>query len=257
MTVSLQGIYITALVFARISGMILLNPLLARRNIPVQMRMGLVLLLTLLIAAPMPLDSIAFNDTFSMIMALLRETLFGFVLGYVFQIFYYFILFAGDLLDVEFGMSMAKVFDPSTNVQMSLTGNLLTVLFVLYFFAVDGMQQMIYLFAATFQAVPLGGAVAGAQLATFGMELFISVFALMFRLVLPFMAAEFALQVALGILMKLIPQIHIFVINFQLKQGLGIFMLFLFAPAIGGFVDRYVILLFENMQRAVGLLMGG
>lgn len=256
MTIALAEMHVYVLVFARFSAMILLNPLLARRNVPMMFRMGLVLLMTLLVTPALPMQTPVPANDFLMIAALLRELLVGMALGYVFQLFYYMLFFAGDQLDVEFGMSMAKMFDPSTNIQMSLTGNLLTVLFVLYLFATNGLQEMLYLFACSFEVIPPGGAMLTKELAGFGMELFSSLFLLMFRLMLPFIAAEFTLQAALGVLMKLVPQIHVFVINFQLKQGLGMLLLLLFAPAIGSFIDRYVVLLFENMQRALVLLAG-
>lgn len=256
MTIQLQGVYVFVLVFARFAAMVLLNPLLARRNVPVMVRMGLVLALTLLVSANLTGDVFVPANGFDMIMALVRELIVGMALGYVFQLFYYLIFFVGDLLDVEFGMSMSKVFDPSTNVQMSLTGNYLLVFFILYFFSTDGLQQLIFLFASSFDAIAPGGAVLTEQLVGFGIELFQSMFTFAFRLVLPFMAAEFSLQIALGVLMKLIPQIHVFVINFQLKQGLGMLLLLLFAPAISGFMDRYIVLLFENLQRTVMLLAG-
>lgn len=257
MTIQLHGVHVFSLVLARFAAMILLNPLLARRNVPVLVRMGLVLALTLLVSANLAPDAYVPANDFDMLAAIFRELLVGVVLGYVFQLFYYLIFFVGDLLDVEFGMSMSKVFDPSTNVQMSLTGNYLLVFFMLYFLTTNGLQQMIYLFASSFDAIAPGGAVITQELVGFGLELFQSMFTLTFRLVIPFMAAEFSLQIALGILMKLIPQIHVFVINFQLKQGLGMLLLLLFAPAISGFMDRYVVLLFENMQRALFLAAGG
>lgn len=256
MTIQLEGFNLFLLVFVRMAGLILLNPLLSRRNVPVMTRMGLVLALTVLIVPALPTGGTDALGTVGMVFAIVRELAIGMAVGYVFQLFYYMLFFVGDSLDVEFGMSMAKVFDPGTNLQMSISSNLLVVVFFLYFFATNGHLQMLYLFSQTYTAIPVGGAIVSPALAEFGIELFIELFALTFRLILPFMAAEFALQLAMGVLMKLVPQIHVFVINFQLKQGLGLIMLLLLAPLIGNFIDRYLVLMLENMQTAIMLLAG-
>ena len=48
MTIRLEGLQIYLLVFARMAGLIMFNPLLSRRNIPTQVRAALVLVLKLL-----------------------------------------------------------------------------------------------------------------------------------------------------------------------------------------------------------------
>ena len=58
----------------------------------------------------------------------------------------------------------------------------------------------------------------------------------------------------MGVLMKLIPQIHVFVINIQLKMLLGILLLLLFAGPITSFLDNYIRLMFENMEGVLGLM---
>ena len=54
----------------------------------------------------------------------------------------------------------------------------------------------------------------------------------------------------MGVLMKLIPQIHIFVINLQVKIIAGILLMMLFAVPMGQFIDRYIGTLFEGMYRS-------
>lgn len=70
------------------------------------------------------------------------------------------------------------------------------------------------------------------------------------RLTLPFIAAEFVLELSMGVLMKLIPQIHVFVINIQFKLLLGILLLLAFSSPIASFVDNYMRIMWENLQRA-------
>jgi flagellar biosynthetic protein FliR len=84
--------------------------------------------------------------------------------------------------------------------------------------------------------------------------LFESVFSLAFRLALPFIAAEFVVEVAMGILMKLIPQVHVFVVNIQFKLLLGIFLLFAFSQPIADFIDNYLQAAMQSMQKLLTVL---
>lgn len=87
------------------------------------------------------------------------------------------------------------------------------------------------------------------------MTLFASVFSLVIRLSLPFVAAMFVSEVSMGVLMKLVPQIHVFVISVQFKILLGLLLMILFASPITAFLDNYMTLMFENMERALYTLI--
>lgn len=238
------------LVFARMGGLLGMNPLFARRNVPSAIRAGLTFLLTALIAPGITVTGLAASNSLELAVGMLGELMIGFCCGYVFQIFYYMLFFAGDLLDTHFGMSMAKVFDPGSNVQMSVSSTFLNILFILYIFVTDSHLLLIRIFADSFQVLPAGAFSFSQESARFFLELFVSTFSLALRLVLPFMAAEFVLELSMGVLMKLIPQIHIFVINIQFKMLLGLLLLLAFSAPIASFTDNYMRLMLESLQRA-------
>ncbi len=244
------------LVFARMGGLLGMTPLFARRNVPSTVRAGLVFLMTALIAPTVTVTGLPARDSLALVVAMLKELFVGFACGYVFQIYYYMLFFAGDILDTHFGMSMAKVFDPGTNIQMSVSGTLLNLLFVMYIFATDSHLLLIRIFAGSFQVLPAGAVVLGPDIWEYFIQLFISAFSMAIRLALPFMAAEFVLELSMGVLMKLIPQIHIFVINIQFKMLLGMLLLLAFAAPVASFTDNYMRLMLENLQTAMAVLGG-
>ncbi|MEG0853961.1 MAG: flagellar biosynthetic protein FliR, partial [Angelakisella sp.] len=207
------------------------------------------LCLTLMIAPNIPPapDFTPFETAF----AIFREIFVGFVCGFVFQIFYLLLFFVGDFIDMQFGLSMAKVFDPGTNIQASISGKFFDIMFVLYFFATGSHLVMLKLFASSYLILPAGAQGMTLNAAKFVIEVFIAAFSLVIRLALPFVIAEFTVEMAMGVLMKLIPQIHVFVINMQIKVGLGLLLLILFAQPVSSFIDNYTVLMLENMQRAI------
>ncbi len=242
-----EGFITLLLVFTRFAGMIAINPLFSRNNVPGMVRLGLSAFLTLLVAPTVSMAAMPAVQGFSFVFALIRELAVGFMYGYVFQIFYYFLFFAGDLIDTDIGLGMAKTMDPATQIQVSFAGSLITMIFSLYIFASGSHLALIRIFAESFEHIPPGAFTLTSNVASYAIQLFISVFLLVLRLAAPFMAAEFVLQAAMGILMRFIPQITVFVINFQLRIILGILMLFLFAPFIGQFIDQYISVLFDTL----------
>lgn len=227
-----------ALVFCRIGGMILFNPLLQRRNIPSQLKIALILGITLLLAPPLTVPEAA--NGLALLPAMVAELMVGVAFGFVFQIFYYLLFAAGDIIDMGFGLSMAKAFDPGTSLQVSVSGNLFQLMFTMYFFATNSHLILIRVMASSYDLIGPGLAHVGANAAQFLTTLFTSAFSLALHLALPFMAASFFMEIAMGVLMKLIPQINVFSINFQIKILLGMGLLFLFAGPVSTFLEQYL-----------------
>lgn len=255
--IGFDGLNLFLLVLTRFIGMINLNPIFTRSNVSRQVRVALSLFLTILVAPTVPLALLPQMDAFTFVFAMVRELFVGYVYGYVFQVFYYLLFYAGDLIDTDIGLSMAKTFDPATNIQVSFSGNFLTLLFGMYFFTTGSHLALIRLFADSFEMIPPGAYTLNTGIFTFALRLFVSVFLLVIRLTAPIIVAEFILQASMGILMRFVPQVTIFVINFQLRIILGLLMLYLFAPYIGNFIDNYITILFDNLLDATALMGGG
>lgn len=251
--VILDGIQACILVFCRVGGMIFFNPLLSRRNVPAAARVGLVLFASLIITPTLEntYGAIAEMDTFELLFAMTSELLIGMTCGVLFQIYYYMLFMVGDMIDMGFGLSMAKTFDPTTSLQISLSGNLFQFIFIMYFFASGSHLIFLRLINASYDIVGIGAINFGENVAGFMLTAFLSVFSLAMHLALPFLAASFVLEMSMGLLMKLIPQISIFTIHFQLKMLFGFSLLFLFAGPVGEFVERYIN---EMMLSLQGLL---
>ena len=68
-------------------------------------------------------------------------------------------------MDIEFGLSMAKIFDPATNIQMSISGSLLQILFSLYLFCNrQSFADAIRIFTSSYDILPLGGLIEWSRL---------------------------------------------------------------------------------------------
>ena len=83
------------LVFARLGAMIFPSPVFGRKNVPMRIRAGLVLALTLLLVPVLNAGAVSALSGFDMVEGLVREILLGLIVGFVFQIFFFMIFVAG------------------------------------------------------------------------------------------------------------------------------------------------------------------
>ncbi len=240
-----------SLIMMRMSGFILLNPLLGRRNIPMIVKAGIILSLTVLIYSLSIEETVEPENMIVYGFLLMKEFAVGYVIGYVMELFFFAITFGGYIIDFQLGLSMATVYDPQSNSQVAVTGSLLQAWFVLLFFAVDGHLALMKIIITSAEIVPYGGVVITTNLGRRVLELFLECAELGARLSIPIIAAEFLVEVGIGIMNKVVPQISIFVINIQIKLIVGMGLLVILFSPIGEHLNR---ILTEMMKSVQGIL---
>lgn len=251
MSVSVSGLIVYLLVFVRLVACLAFNPIFNRNAWPNQTRMGFVLLLTLLVAPGVPYVDLGNPNFPQMIGYIIIEVLVGLFLGFIIQIYSLLLAFAGELLDSQFGLAMAKNFDPATDVQSGAVGGILNMLLVMCILVTNAHLEMIEAFVRTFEMIPFGSIVNVNTICAFVFSTFIDAFNLVIRLALPFVVCEFLLEISLGILMKMIPQIHVFVINIQLKILLGLLLMILLNGSLSMYLNSYIDKAVDTMQNAI------
>lgn len=255
LNIVIDNLHIYIFVFVRLAAVILFNPVFSRSNLISGAKVALILCLTILITPLVPVTEFD-NTLLDFVLCVGKEFFIGFVLSFVFNIYYYMLMFAADIMDTQFGFSMAKVMDPQTRIQSAVMGNIMNVLFMLYFFITNSHLVLIDTAVHSFDVIGAGGqglSIKGG--CSFAIDLFSSICMLALRLALPFVAAEFVLEVSMGILMKLIPQIHVFVIEMQGKILLGIILLMALAVPVTNFVDGYIESMFDSVGKALSSMI--
>lgn len=212
---------------------------------------GVIMALTLTIYFASVESAFEITSMFELGFLLMKEFAVGYIIGYAMELFFFAITFGGYIIDFQLGLTMATVYDPQSNSQIAVTGSVLQTWFVLLFFAVDGHLALMKILLTSAEIVPYGGIVITQTLAVRMTELFLQCSELGIRLSLPILAAEFLVQVGIGIMNKVVPQISIFVINIQLKIIVGLGLLVILLSPIGDFINR---ILTEMMKTLQGIL---
>ena len=232
---------------ARISGFILFNPMLGRRNIPAIFRSGMALVLSMFVASvstqQVPLPA----GTAELMVRLLLEIAIGVLLGMAVNFFFYIPQLAGSMIDTQMGMTMNQMYDAGSQANLSVSGQLLNLLMTLLF-AGGGHLTLLRIFLTSEQIVPYGQVSIGLPAYNLLLELFVECTVLAVKLCMPILAAELIAQVGMGILMKVIPQINVFAINIELKVIVGLALLLVLTIPFSEFLLQAEAAMLESLH---------
>jgi flagellar biosynthetic protein FliR len=145
---------------------------------------------------------------------------------------------AGELIGLQMGLSFATFFDPGSRLNMPVLARLMDLLAMLLFLTFNGHLWLISLLVDTFHTLPIGGHPVNSNaflaLARAGSLIFLN--GLM--LALPVMTLLLTLNLALGLLNRMAPQLSVFVIGFPLTLTVGISLMAALMPLIAPFCER-------------------
>lgn len=248
MYIDLERYLVFLLIMVRMTGMVVFNPIFGRQNIPTMFGAGLSFTLTILLYntgtfAPLPDVTL-----FTFFYLTVKELSVGIFSGFVIRMFLSVLVVGGEIIDMQLGLSMSKAFDPATNASVSITAQILNVMFYIGFFQANAHLTLIKMTAKTFDIIPLGDLVFRRENFLAIPELFSYIFLLSIQLCIPIVVMEIIVTFAVGMVMRVVPQINIFILNIQLKIIIGIVALLILVPSLSAFCDNLLTLCFENIQ---------
>ena len=237
---------------ARAAGFVLLAPPFNTRAIPAPVKGALALALSVAlftrIAADMPEPTAGF-----IVVGAVTEVVIGAALGFVVQVFFAAVQFAGDLIDVSGGFSLQPAYDP---LSMNTTGSISRLHYLLattLLFTSGGHLMIVRGFATSYEGLPVAGGVPTDHLA----EMLITAFSMMFLAAMqiagPMVAVLLLSDVALALLSRAAPALNIFAIGFPVKIMLTLALLGLTFPLLPPALDS----LLEQATRAIVSLRSG
>jgi flagellar biosynthetic protein FliR len=232
----------------RMVGVLFFNPIFGRGSVPVLVKIGLSLGIAVNIVQGLAGNYVADYTTIDLLVAMLREFAVGFAIGFIMQLFLAVFHIGGELMDLQLGFSMAQMYDPSTNSQVSVTGNLITAMYVMLFFITNSHLTMLAIAAKSYSVVPVGLGGVNAKIGVYIIELFGYILVYALQLALPIIVVEILAEVGVGILMRVVPNINVFVVNIQLKIIVGMVVLVSIIPVLVRFLGKLNLIMLDRMQ---------
>lgn len=248
MVPELDKLAVFLLIFVRVFAFLIASPLFALPGIPALARMGLAFCLAMLLYPVLPETTREIAaDLTGYILALVTETGVGLLLGILVSLIFYGIRSAGQYLDFQMGFALASAVDPLTGTQITLVGQFLHLLGLVFFFNIDGHHRLINALVQSFQFVPLNAANFNPDLGLIAAKAIAGMSLLAVQISAPILAILIIIDLALGFMAKAAPQINVFLLGFPLKILAGLFMLFILLPLLAPPLARVFSLMEKNM----------
>jgi len=245
-----------ACVFMRMTGCILFNPIFGRRNFPVTFQIGMTLGMTIMVVSysnvMVDFDELSFIETCAI---LLKELFVGFTMGAIVSLFTYAVILGGEFIDFKMALSMSKMYDPQSGVQMSVSATTLNLLFIFIFFGMNGHLTLISLFLHSEALIPYGKVTfMNPELSMIVIDVFIQCTILGLKMAMPVVGIVFIIEMAVGVLMKTIPQINVFILSLPIKIMVGITMLLIIFTPLTNAIEMLITTLFNTAAAVMYLL---
>jgi flagellar biosynthetic protein FliR len=243
-------------ILVRISAFVFVAPYFSQSGImPTRVKAGLSFFVALLLYTTLPQAQLDYSTEIGFSIIVLKEGITGLLIGFAANICNSIILFTGRMIDMEIGLSMANVFDPMTNSQVSVTGNLYNYLVLLLLLVSDMHLFLFQAITDSFEVIPVGQTLFDTDQLYEALTTFMSDYMVIgFRIFLPVFICIMMLNVILGIMAKVSPQMNMFAVGIQLKVMVGLGVLFLtipLLPSVSSFilteVKKMMVLFMEAM----------
>jgi flagellar biosynthetic protein FliR len=220
------------LVLVRVSAMLALVPVFSQTQLPRLTRFGIGALLALITVRTLP-PMAPLGGVGDLVVAILAQFFVGLVFGFVAFLLFTGIQFAGEVIDIQIGFAVVNIVNPLTSQSVTVIGEFQLALATLLYLAVDAHHVLIAGIVGSFTLVPLpyAGApelVAGDVVRFFAQALFI-----VFQIAAPVAVALFLVNVMLGLMARVAPQMNVFIVGFPIQISVGLVMLIVSMPLMG------------------------
>jgi len=253
MILSLTQLEILFFILARIAGVFIQAPIFSSRSFPATAKIAFALWLSMTLWFVTPVSRQLPDSLISFLLVLLAEVGLGFTIGFICNIIFTAVQSAGELMDVQMGLSVASALDPVFGAVISIIGRLTFYISLIVFITLDGHHLILSAFHKSFNVVPAGQIANFAtynlvsQITGLGTMLWLTAIKLSAPLLLLIFLADFTF----GIVSRVAPQVNVFMLGFQVKPLLGLFGITLILP----FMIRYIAKLVEVIGEQLVLLL--
>lgn len=242
------------LILVRIASFMFVAPFFSQGGVPAQAKIGLSFFIAILLYDIVPEPTLEYSGVVGYAIVVLKEGITGLLIGFAAYICNSIVVFAGSLIDMDIGLSMAQEFNPDMRMQITSTGNLYYYLIFAMLLATNMHHYILRAVCDSFYVVPIGGAEFEWDSLLLSMTTYMTdLFVIGFRIFLPVFAVIMIMNCILGVMAKVAPQMNMFSIGIQLKILVGFTVMFLtifLFPSVSNMV-------FDEIKKMVVLFVEG
>ena len=224
--------------FVRLLALFTAAPVLSLRAIPARARIGLAAVLAATIAPsvapPVGIDLLSGTG----LGFVAQEVAVGLSIGFAARLVFAAFDLAGEVIGLQMGLSFAGFFDPASGSQGNAVGSFMNTIATLMFVALNGPLLLIAATLRSFVSLPVGQVPFEFARRFDPVALGAEVFAIGLLIAVPFLAMILFVNVLLGVMSRVAPQLSLFSIGFPVTIAVGLVLLVVGLPWLAGPLEQ-------------------
>jgi len=225
----------------RISVILFLLPFFGGNSIPNMVKAALTLVLAMALWPKLSFPgSLMPANGIGIALMIIGELILGLILGLLVRFLFAAVQFGGQIIGFQMGFAMVSVVDPITGTSNTATAHFMYMCTMLTFLVLNGHLQLLSALGQSFQYVPPGGLLLTPQLANNVLQYSNVVFTLAIKIAAPVMAALFLVDLALALISRAAPQMHVLVLGFPIKIAVGFFFIGFIFTLMNNYVGDFI-----------------
>lgn len=165
---------------------------------------------------------------------LVQQVLIGFSIGFTVRLVFTAVEMAGEVVGFQMGLNFAAFFDPASNAQVGVVSRFYGQIATLLFIVLNGYLMVLFAVVQSFRKFPVDqnflGALAQLKIHTMGAEIFSSAL----WMALPMVGILLFVNIAMGVISRVAPQINIFAVGFPITLVAGLVAMAVTMPMLDG-----------------------
>lgn len=239
--------------FFRISAFFMAMPVIGTQLVPMRVRLGLSIVVTLVVAPLLP--DMPRVDGLSIAAYLLigQQVLLGVVMAFALQLLFQIFIVAGQMISYQMGLGFASIADPVNGVSVAVLSQFYLMLTMLLFLSMNGHLVVIDVLVESFRVIPVSLTLFDVgilwQIVAWGAWMFAGAVII----ALPAVTALLVVNFAFGIMNRAAPQLNIFSLGFPFTMLFGLLIVFI---SLSGFLPQYQTIAEEGlvmMRQLIGI----
>lgn len=207
--------------FLRVLALFTSAPVFSMRVIPVRTRIGLAFLVAVCAQAVLPEQPVISLNSREAAGAVVQQVGIGLAMGFAVRLVFAAVELAGEIIGLQMGLNFASFFDPASNAQVSAVARFFGNISMLLFVVINGHLMVLMAVVKSFDSFPVGGNFLQAIGQMRLHELCASLFSSALWIALPMIALLLFVNLTLGIISRVAPQMNIYAVGFPVTLTVG------------------------------------
>lgn len=221
-----------------------------------RIKVGLAAVLALLVGQNLPNNAIPLISIMGLWVGC-QQLLIGAAMGLTIQFLFVAVRYAGEIIGLQMGLSFATFYDPAGGDNIPVISRILNLLAILLFLLFNGHLLMLEVLSESFQLLPISGAPLSRDAFNAIAHTGSLVFQCGIALGLPVITLLLTINLTLGLLNRLTPQLSIFVVGFPLTLSMGMLALLLLVNNFAPYFYHLMELVFARLSQVMLLFSAG